>query len=133
MFVQKEMPVKPLKFVPAFIWAIIIIVLLVMPSQDIPSNPIFDKIYFDKWVHAGLFGMMNLLLAPPLFKTKYSSIKIYLCNTLCVIAFGVAMEYVQKYLTTDRDFDVLDMVADGIGAVIIFIWVYTGYKKQRIA
>lgn len=100
-----------------------------MPNNDIPSAHFFDIIYFDKWVHAGIFGLLVILLCWPFFKTKYASLPLFIKITIGAITYGVAMEFVQKYLTTDRDYDVLDMVADAVGAIIACALVNWRYKK----
>ena len=45
----------------------------------------------------------------------------------CIV--GVAMEFVQKYFTVDRDFDIWDMVADAFGALVGFAWITMRYKR----
>jgi VanZ family protein len=41
----------------------------------------------------------------------------------------VAMEYVQKYIAFERDFDYFDMVADGVGCIIGY-FVSTFFKRR---
>ncbi len=131
IFAKKVKPKFKL-FVPAIIWFCIIFYLLIMPSDDIPNFPFLELIYFDKWVHAGLFGGLVILTSFPFFKTKYASRSLYIQITIYAICYGVAMEYVQKYLTNgDRDFDILDMVADAAGAVIGLALINMWLKKQE--
>ena len=49
------MKIKVLQFIPGIIWFIIANILFLMPGPDVPSISFLDEIYFDKWVHAGLF------------------------------------------------------------------------------
>lgn len=88
-----------------------------MPGKDIPREDFLSVIYFDKWVHAGLFGGLVFLFSYP-FKDKvaYKS-SFYLVIVVLAILYGVGMEFVQKYFTVDRDFDVNDMIADAVGAI----------------
>lgn len=94
-----------------------------------PSGGIFNIPNFDKLVHAGLFGMLVLLTIFPFFRSKYGSSGLFLKITLLAILYGVAMEFVQKYFTADRDFDVWDMVADSFGAIVGLIWMNMRYKR----
>jgi hypothetical protein len=119
-------------FIPAIVWFITIFILLVMPSDDIPTSTFFDLIYFDKWVHAGLFGMQVILTGWPFFKSKQASPSLFIKICICAILYGIAMEYVQKYWTTDRDYDVWDMVADGVGAVTGCIFMIMRLKKLTL-
>lgn len=101
-----------------------------MPSDDIPSFPFLDLIYFDKWVHAGLFGMQVILTCFPFFKSKYAARALFIKITLGVICYGIAMEYVQKYFTNgDRDFDIWDMAADCAGAITGYFITTALYKR----
>lgn len=105
-------------FIPAIIWVIITTVLLVLPGPDIPSVSFLDKIYFDKWVHAGLFGGMTFLFGYPFIKNSTATKKLLIYIAIVCALYGVAMEYVQKYFAFERDFDYYDMVADGVGCII---------------
>lgn len=124
-----QVKLKLVLFIPAIAWFITIFVLLVMPNDDIPSAHLFDIIYFDKWVHAGIFGLEVILVSWPFFKTQYASTKLFFKITIGVILYGVAMEFVQKYLTSDRDYDTFDMLADAAGSLIAFALVNWRYKK----
>jgi VanZ family protein len=110
-------------FIPAIAWLILTIVLLVIPGPDVPSAPIFDLVYFDKWVHIGMFGILTFLWCFPFLKTEVASLKLFILITVCSILLGIVMEYVQKYVAFERDFDVLDMVADGVGSILALLWL----------
>ncbi len=100
-----------------------------MPAADIPASPFFELIHFDKWVHAGIFGTLTLLTAAPFFKTKYASLSLFIWIAAAALAYGVTMEFVQKYFTTDRDYDVWDMAADAAGVVLGCIFTNIMYKR----
>ncbi len=124
---------KP-KFVlllPAIVWFIIIFVLLVLPGKDLPKEDFLSVIYFDKWVHAGLFGGLVFLFSLPFKKLHSFKSNFYISIVLLAILYGVAMEFVQKYFTVDRDFDVNDMIADAVGAVIGYFFFRFIAKKSR--
>ena len=109
---------RPIAFVLPVIWLIIIYVLLTMPNNDIPQFGFLDAIYFDKWVHAGLFAVLTFLFGWPFRKLYTSQHYLFISIAVLALMYGIAMEYVQKYLTTDRDFDYADMIADGVGCLI---------------
>ena len=50
-----------LAFSPGIGWLIICTILLTLPGTSFPKEDWLDKIWFDKWVHIGLFGGMVLL------------------------------------------------------------------------
>ena len=52
------------------------------------------------------------------------------------LVFGLGMEFVQKYLTTTRHFSLWDLLADGVGVVILFLLLLAlqkaGSRGKRI-
>ncbi len=120
-----------ISFIPAAVWVAVIYILLTMPSSDIPSIPLLDQLDFDKWVHAGLFGVLVMLIAFPLIKYYPENRTLFILIAVGCCLYGIAMEYVQKYLTSDRDFDVLDMVADACGCMIGYGLVGAVKKARR--
>jgi len=111
---------KAIGLIPALVWGIIIFALLTIPGSDIPSNDFFELIYFDKWVHAGLFGMLTLFLGYPFFQSGRSLTGVFVVAAFISIAYGVAMEFVQKYFTYTRTFDITDIFADTAGVLAAF-------------
>ena len=106
-----------------------------MPGPDVPQISWLDKIYFDKWVHAGLFGGMAFFFSLPFIYTNRSTKKLLIYIAILSLLYGVIMEYCQKYIAYERDFDVNDMIADGVGAVIgYFVSIFfrnMNAKKQE--
>jgi len=124
--------IRPLFFIPAIIWIIIIFILLTMPGSDVPEYPLLDVIQFDKWVHCGLFAALVFLCSFPLKKAFPHYAFIYLLIAILSLAYGIGMEYVQKYWKAiDRDFDVLDMAADGVGCVFGFLFIQWQLKRRN--
>ncbi len=124
------MKIKPLLFLPAALWSVMIYILLTMHASRFPEIPVLDELNFDKLVHAGLFGGLVFLTSFPLKKTFPRFAVIYLVIAILATLYGIAMEYVQKYFTTDRDFDVWDMVADGAGCVIAYFFIQWQLKRK---
>jgi VanZ family protein len=121
---------RPINFVLPAIWTIVIYVLLTMPDNDIPRFPFLSVIYFDKWVHAGLFAMLTFLFSWPFSKLYPARHRLFVSIAVLALLYGIAMEYVQKYFTSDRDFDINDMLADGFGCLVGYI--ATRYIVNRI-
>jgi VanZ family protein len=109
---------RPIAFVLPVIWTIVIYVLLTMPDNDLPKVGFLDAIHFDKWVHAGIFAMLTFLFSWPFGKVYPAQHRLFITIAILALLYGIAMEYVQKYFTTDRDFDYNDMIADGVGCLI---------------
>ena len=122
---------KIISFLPAFLWLIITFILLVLPGSDIPEAPLFNIVYFDKWVHIGLFGVLMLLWGYPFFKTNIGSIYPFIIIAICVISYGVIMEFVQKFFVFERSFDFFDMLADSAGCLLALWWLTYRFKKIK--
>ncbi|WP_207491908.1 VanZ family protein [Aridibaculum aurantiacum] len=120
-----------LYFIPGITWWLICTVLLVIPGNELPSTNI--KIpFFDKIVHLGMFALMTFLFSYPYIKVSKTAaeVKAYiLAIALYALAFGIAMEFVQKYLVANRSFDEVDILFDALGCATgaWFSWVV--YKK----
>ena len=112
-------------FIPAIVWVIIVTVLLVLPGPDIPEVSFLDIIYFDKWVHAGLFGGMTFLFSFPFIKNLVSTKKLLIYIAIACALYGVIMEYVQEFFVFERDFDYWDMAADTVGCIIAYLFSIT--------
>ena len=93
-----------------------------MPGKDLPKEDFLSVIYFDKWVHAGLFGGLVFLFSYPFRNSIHYKSSFYVSIAMASIIYGVAMEFAQRYLTADRDFDVNDMMADAAGAVLGYLF-----------
>lgn len=52
-----------------------------------------------------------------------------IAGLLC-IAYGVGMEYVQKYYVPNRSFDVGDIIADSVGSVLGTVYSIRRYIKK---
>ncbi|MBL0145170.1 MAG: VanZ family protein [Chitinophagaceae bacterium] len=120
------------KFIPGIAWFFLVLVLICIPSSNLPDDVGFlKKISFDKWVHAGLFGVLALLFILPVLKfnlTQKQKINYAIKITLSVIVWGLATEFIQKYFITGRFFDWFDWLADSSGALLAFI-----FCKKRVA
>jgi VanZ family protein len=124
------MKLKIVQFIPAVIWFIIANILFLMPGPDVPSVPFLEKIYFDKWVHAGIFFWLVVLTAYPFMKVGRATKKLLIKISIAFVFYGVLIEFLQKYVAFERDYDVNDMIADAVGCALGF--VAANWLAQRI-
>jgi len=123
---------RPIAFVLPVIWLILIYGLLTMPNNDIPKLGFLDAIYFDKWVHAGLFAVLTFLFSWPFRKLYPAQHRLFVSIAILALLYGIIMEFVQKYFTADRDFDINDMLADGFGCLLGYIAVRYVVSRIRL-
>ena len=124
--------IKP-SFIPAIAWFIISIILLTLPGSSFPKENWLDKIWFDKWVHIGLFAVMITLWCWAMLK-KYpvgpGLRKIFIWIGLIGIAYGIGMEFVQKYFIPNRSFELGDIAADATGCLLGVVFSIRRYIKK---
>lgn len=116
-----QMKLKPLLFIPIVAWFIIANILFFMPGQDLPESTFLNDIYFDKWVHIGLFAGLNFLTALPFIKSYRATKSLLIKIAITYILYGILIEFIQKYYASDRSFDYTDMIADACGCLLGYL------------
>ncbi len=114
-------------------WLVITTLLLTLPGSSFPKENWLDKIAFDKWVHLGLFAIMVFLWCRVVFWLMQHAKKmliLFLLVTLFFCGYGIAMEYVQENLVSNRSFDTGDIYADVAGCLLGFGYSYRRYIKK---
>jgi hypothetical protein len=71
------------KFIPGIVWFLLVLFLICLPKTDMPNlHGWFQNIHGDKWVHAGMFGVLAWLFFWPFKQSSEISLqqkqKIYL-------------------------------------------------------
>ena len=104
---------------------VLIFILLSMPAGNTPGNNWISYLlqlpFADKVIHIGLFGSLALSLFSHF--EQYSNISFRSTRTkalsliLCIV-FGIGMEFYQKHIVPSRGFEVGDMLADALGALL---------------
>lgn len=121
--------------IAAFGWLVLCTALLTLPGKSFPTENWLDKIWFDKWVHIGIFCILAFLTCISWYVNKNGLPAKKLRNgfitigALC-LAYGIVMEFVQLYWTADRSFDMIDIAADGTGSAIGAIFSVKRYIKK---
>ncbi|WP_343305055.1 VanZ family protein [Chitinophaga niabensis] len=122
-----------LYYLPAMGWIVLILFLCTLPGSSIPKISILDKLHIDKVVHFVLFGGTVILLAYGYYKQNNGLSDLGLLSLVLVVTlYGLAIEFIQKYLVANRSFDMMDVLADGTGAAmgaLIFRWIGKRFLK----
>lgn len=122
---------KQIFFWIALFWSGIVLFLSLVQSDKIPAVNIE---HLDKVVHA-FFHFIFTLLWILFFKTQIkppNSYTPYIISFLFSVLFGVAIEIMQGQYTTTRKEDMMDVLANMVGA---FLAVFLGvlyYKYKRL-
>ena len=127
----KESYVK--NFIPGIAWFFLVLILICLPGSKIPTVETWlNDIYYDKWVHTGLFAVLTFLFIYPVTKLslspqvkKNTALKI----AITAITWGLTTEFIQKYFIPDRSFDMFDWGADSLGVLLAYTWCVKKYLK----
>src|ERR1043165_1876607 len=102
---------------PSILWAGVILLLCLMPGKDLPSISLWE---FDKIGHFCVYVLLALLMYYGWKKQNvYRFFHQHMLLKILIItsAYGFAVEIMQDLFTADRHFDLLDALANSIGAV----------------
>lgn len=102
---------------PALLWALLILVLCLMPGGELPQWHWADLLSVDKLVHATLFFGQALLLAR-LFLGHGSPQRWLLWAVVVSAGYGVAVELMQGLEALGRRTDLNDAIANTVGACV---------------
>ena len=114
---------------PAFLWAIVILILCGLPGNRLPELTFLEWLRPDKIAHLVIFGVQSFLLIKGFQKqTSFSFLNKHsiFISIVITIIFGALVEVMQTYWFIKRSGDVRDAIANALGA-------FTGwwfYKKN---
>ena len=122
-------------YAPAVGWGIFIFIISTISGKDIPTIPdLWDLIKIDKLVHMTVYGILTWLILRGWSKSNPTATKAEFLITgiktalICAL-FGLFLEWYQENYCEDRLFEVLDEVANAIGAFFAAT-VYYFYKSR---
>lgn len=126
------MVLKPLR--AALGWALLILVLCLLPGSALPSWQWADLISLDKLIHALIFGTLMVLLTNGFLgqeETTFLYRNAVPAALVITIAYGCTMELLQQIPELGRRGDWLDVIANTIGALGALGWVRWRSAKER--
>lgn len=105
----------------ALLWALLIFILCAIPGRDIPHISFLELLEFDKFIHAGLFFILVMLVIRGFsLQTSFSVLKnspMLLAFSICVV-YGGALELMQGAFFAEREADIYDFIANTFGSLI---------------
>jgi VanZ family protein len=107
-------------------WTVFIFILMAIPGKMLPNETKTLIPNLDKLVHATLFGGFVFLWSCYYAAKKDKNLNLnkrFIALLIIACLYGVATELMQKYFIPNRDYDIFDITADAIGAVIGYIIV----------
>ncbi|QNL21505.1 VanZ family protein [Hyphobacterium sp. CCMP332] len=116
------------------VWAIIVSSIILIPGGSLPNLEFFNLLGFDKLVHFFAFALLSLLMIVG-FNKQYSDgcyhFNIYYLTIFSLISYGALLEFIQQYIP-DRNFEIWDAVANGLGVIFGRFMFFMIYKTRLI-
>ena len=121
------------KFLPGIAWFFLVLILICLPGDDLPKvGDWMSAIYFDKWVHVGMFSVLAFLFMIPFCKsdmTRINKWSFIIKIAMSVSIWGLTTEFIQKFFIPGRSFDLLDWAADSVGVILAVVVCRKLYLK----
>ncbi len=111
-----------------WIWAIFY--LSVLPAKEVPRVGTLMPDYLNHGAAYLLLALILFLAWQRTWRTSFTTAFAVIVGW-CLI-FGLGMEFAQKYLTTTRHFSLWDLLADGVGAAMLFLVLLALRKTGKI-
>ena len=120
---MKKLEIK--KFIPGIAWFFVVMIIMCMPGDEIPTVDWLTRISFDKIVHVGVFALLAILFCWPVYRSAFATMErlhYFIKVSIAVSIWGLVIEFIQKYFVPGRSFDLIDWAADSLGALIAY-WI----------
>ncbi len=111
----------------AVLWTLTIVVLCLESTANLPKVKISG---FDKVVHAIIHLVFTFLWFMSFVSLKFKYKKALVFAFLFSIAFGISIEILQQLLTTTRQADILDVLANIFGGFLAVCLVHFLEKRN---
>lgn len=109
-------------------WAFFLLVISLLPSSSLPNIDLWKQLITpDKLAHALVYGVFAVLLYLPLRTWRING---GLAAVFLSSGYGAAMEGLQLITKTGRTYDLADMLANVVGAVLGCCLCYFGSQKR---
>ncbi|PLX05356.1 MAG: hypothetical protein C0594_07725 [Marinilabiliales bacterium] len=105
-------------------WIVFISVLSLIPgnSFDPLQTPFWKKIYFDKFIHAGFYFVLNFLLLRRIELKKLNKILFTILFSSFAFAYSGIIELLQGTVIISRNSDMIDLAANFAGITLAIIY-----------
>lgn len=107
--------------IPAFIWSVAILIMLLLPSSQIPSYKILKIPHLDKIIHFGMFLGLSILLVFGFMKQNKNSFLFkdaYTITLVICVFYSAGTEFLQSIsVSLQRMGSALDFAANMAGTI----------------
>ncbi|WP_201986822.1 VanZ family protein [Hymenobacter rubidus] len=114
----QQVPLRPYAALPIG-WAVVVLVLTLTPSDEMPRTPVWELLSFDTAAHAGVFFVLAALSWFSLHRQRrWPWLAHHAVATTLVgsVLFGALIEVLQMTMKLGRHGEWSDLISDSIGA-----------------
>ncbi|NTW34435.1 MAG: VanZ family protein [Bacteroidetes bacterium] len=119
---------------PGIIWALLILLLLGLPSNNFPETSFLNIHHLDKIVHGGLFLVFVFLLTRGFYmQNSFSFVNknAFILSIIAGILYGGFTEILQGNVFTERTSDIFDFLADVAGCIIGLL-IFSALRQKYV-
>jgi VanZ family protein len=107
-----------IRWIPPVLWGLVILVLSLMPGGK-GNMMLFGIPHFDKVGHFGMYAIWTFLFFMALKRSPgLTGKRSFWISLLVGTLTGVVLEFGQYFMAQGRSFELADMVANAVGAVV---------------
>lgn len=117
-------------FIPAFLWALVIFVIISVPAGSIPSTEKLNIPHVDKIVHFFIFALLGAFTLWGFLKKKHSRARGIAISLFICILYGIGTEYLQHCCLDDRHGNLYDVAANSFGTVFGVLLMLTNTLRK---
>ena len=115
------------------VWTLLILLVCLMPGDNLPSTSFLSFKGADKLIHFTLYLVLFIFVGKGLvnyFDSSYSSNRIILIAFLYCLFLGVGVEFLQSVFVAGRSGDFFDVLSNGIGASVGIVILLVQLKRS---
>ena len=126
---------KYLVFWKTITWTVFILVLFLIPSQDIPGSR--EIPYLDKAVHTVFFMIFSVFFVRDMLKIrglKYIPPVYIIVTFLLVLSLAIMIEFLQDKMNLGREGDIIDIFYDLLGFLLgmLLLILSHGFRPRSL-
>lgn len=124
--------VKLKYFFPAFMWALFILTVSLVPASKIPSIPILQMKFADKIIHFVMYFVFAAFISIGFYRQNQTGIKKnYFISFIIPFFFASATEIMQRLVISGRSGDFYDMLAN-LSGILAGIIIARSFSKTMV-
>lgn len=111
-----------------------VLFLTLLPSDKLPETPEWELLSFDTLAHAGVFGLLSVLVARSFYaeygKPQFLKFALVIAVVLSGLLGGI-IELLQTVMKMGRHGETGDFISDLIGAVLGALFCYALFRRKN--